>query len=254
MDIKILIATHKQYPMPDNEIYVPLHVGREGKNDLGYLSDNTGDNISAKNPAFCELTGIYWAYKNFDCEIIGLCHYRRYFRSIKHNHENKFDNLLTATEIENIMLGYDIILPKKDFLYFWNIKTHYRDTHHIEDLDLTRKILSEKYPEYLNSFDTVMKQHTIHFYNMFIMKKTDFDRYCSWLFDILFEVENRANIENYTNYQKRIYGFLTERLFNVWIYHNQLRVYKNPVFAMEPLGMDKQVKRVIKRKLTGKEE
>ncbi|MBQ7883295.1 MAG: DUF4422 domain-containing protein [Phascolarctobacterium sp.] len=79
MDIKILVATHKKYWMPEDEVYLPLHVGRDGKEDLGYMGDNTGDNISDKNASYCELTGLYWAWKNLDCEYIGLCHYRRYF-------------------------------------------------------------------------------------------------------------------------------------------------------------------------------
>ena len=48
MNIKIIVATHKKYKMPDDKIYMPLHVGREGKSDLGYQGDNTGDNISLK--------------------------------------------------------------------------------------------------------------------------------------------------------------------------------------------------------------
>ena len=50
MDIKILVATHKPYWMPDDDVYLPLHVGREGKQYLGFIGDNTGDNISIKNP------------------------------------------------------------------------------------------------------------------------------------------------------------------------------------------------------------
>lgn len=68
MDIKILVATHKKYWMPKDEIYLPIHVGKKGKDDLGYIGDDTGDNISIKNPNYCELTGLYWAWKNMDCE------------------------------------------------------------------------------------------------------------------------------------------------------------------------------------------
>ena len=74
MDIKILVAAHKKYWMPDDDVYMPLHVGAEGKASLGYTPDNTGDNISAKNPNYCELTGLYWAWKNLECQYIGLCH------------------------------------------------------------------------------------------------------------------------------------------------------------------------------------
>ena len=64
--VKIIIATHKLYDMPQDDIYLPVHVGREGKDVLPYQPDNTGDNISDKNPSYCELTGLYWALKNLD--------------------------------------------------------------------------------------------------------------------------------------------------------------------------------------------
>ena len=84
--VKIVVATHKKYKMPKDEMYLPLHVGAAGKVDacgnpldLGYQKDNTGDNISGKNASFCELTGLYWAWKNLDADYIGLAHYRRHF-------------------------------------------------------------------------------------------------------------------------------------------------------------------------------
>lgn len=77
--VKIIIATHKKYRMPEDKMYVPVHVGAEGKNDLGYTKDNSGENISLLNPSFCELTGLYWAWKNLDYDYLGLAHYRRHF-------------------------------------------------------------------------------------------------------------------------------------------------------------------------------
>jgi len=79
MDIKIVTAVHKPYWMPEDRVYVPLHIGREGKQDIGFTGDNTGDNISEKNATFCELTGLYWAWKNLQAEYVGLVHYRRVF-------------------------------------------------------------------------------------------------------------------------------------------------------------------------------
>lgn len=60
MDIKIVIAAHKKYWMPNDPMYVPVHVGAEGKATIGYVGDNTGDNISGKNNMYRELTGMYW--------------------------------------------------------------------------------------------------------------------------------------------------------------------------------------------------
>ena len=79
MDIKILVAAHTKYWMPNNSVFLPIQVGAALHPALGYIPDTTGDNISAKNPNYRELTGLYWAWKNLDCEYIGLCHYRRYF-------------------------------------------------------------------------------------------------------------------------------------------------------------------------------
>ena len=74
-NIKVIVATHKEYKMPKDKLYLPLHVGAKGKQDLGYTKDDTKKNISEKNPFFCELTGLYWAWKNIDADYIGLVHY-----------------------------------------------------------------------------------------------------------------------------------------------------------------------------------
>ena len=67
---------------------------------IGYQPDNIGDNISSKNPSFCELTGLYWAWKNLDNEYLGLAHYRRHFKGSKKS-KDKFDNEISAFCKEN---------------------------------------------------------------------------------------------------------------------------------------------------------
>ena len=78
MKIKVIIAAHKQYLMPDKDCYLPVQVGSALHKAVGYTPDNTGDNISEKNPYYCELTGLYWAWKNLPADVLGLVHYRRY--------------------------------------------------------------------------------------------------------------------------------------------------------------------------------
>ena len=63
-NIKIFVCTHKKFEPPKDSIYVPIHVGKKGKTDLGYPGDDTGDEISEKNCYYSELTGLYWAAKN----------------------------------------------------------------------------------------------------------------------------------------------------------------------------------------------
>ena len=111
-DIKIIIAAHKKYDMPSDKMYIPVQVGSEGKKDIGYQRDNIGENISAKNPMYCELTGLYWAWKNLDADYIGLAHYRRHFKG-KNKSANIMDNVLSYKEASDLLDKHDILVTKK---------------------------------------------------------------------------------------------------------------------------------------------
>ncbi len=224
-DIKIIVATHKKYWMPSDPMYLPLHVGREGKENLGYTGDNTGDNISLKNKNYCELTGLYWAWKNLDADYIGVAHYRRHFVG-KSGGGNKRDKVITQVQLEQILKETDIVLPKPRNYYIETNYSQYVHAHHAEDLDVTREILDEKYPFYVKAFDESMKRTSGHRFNMFIMKKEFFRQYCEWLFDILFELEKRLDISNYSKNDARVFGFVSERLLDVWLDTNHIK-YKN---------------------------
>ncbi|MDG2941711.1 DUF4422 domain-containing protein [Exercitatus varius] len=219
-DIKIIIATHKQYFMPSDEMYLPLHVGKLGKQDLGYQGDETGENISAKNPSFCELTGLYWAWKNLPNDYLGLIHYRRFF-SVKRAAERRKQPLeslyLTSEEASKLLEQYDVIVPKRRNYYIETLYSHYANTLHAEHLDVTREIIAEKCGQFLESFDEVMKQRGGYMFNMFIMPKELLNDYCSWLFSILFELEKRIPAEQYSAFHARFYGRVSELLFNVWL-------------------------------------
>ena len=172
MEIKVIIAAHKQYPMPDKDCYLPVQVGRALHPDVGYIPDNTGDNISEKNPYYCELTGLYWAWKNLKADYIGLVHYRRHLangiRKLMFWKKNPFYAVLTEKEIRNILKKTDIILPAKRHYYIENLYSHYAHTHYEEHLILTRKIIEKRTPEYLDAYDHVMKQTSGHMFNMFV--------------------------------------------------------------------------------------
>lgn len=220
-NIKIIIATHKQYFMPSDDMYLPLHVGKSGKAELGYQGDDTGDNISVKNPNFCELTGLYWMWKNLPNDYLGLIHYRRFF-SVKSRSERS-KNLpletlyLTHEEASQLLSQYDVIVPIKRNYYIETLYSHYANTLHAEHLDVTREIITEKCGEYLASFDAVMKQRSGYMFNMFIMSKKLVNDYCSWLFPVLFELEKRIPLEQYSVFHARFYGRVSELLFNVWL-------------------------------------
>lgn len=251
MDIKILVATHKSYWMPEDDVYLPLHVGKEGKQELGYVGDNTGDNISKKNANFCELTGLYWAWKNFQCDYIGLCHYRRYFGSGSYGKsvESKHKAIFYRQDYEALLKQYDVILPKKRNYYIETVRSQYEHAHNKRDLDECERIIAEKYPEYSEAFTTVMGRRKLHILNMFAMKKELFDEYCAWLFDILFELEKRIDISEYDQYQARVFGFVAERLFNVWLEKQNLHIHESAIINLEQINWGKKIYSFIKRKV-----
>lgn len=247
MEIKILVATHKEYWMSEDKAYIPLHVGREGKPDLGYVGDNTGENISSKNANYCELTGLYWAWKNLDCEYIGLCHYRRYFSKGSIGKDKK-TAILHKDDYEKLLQKYDVLLPKKRNYFIETVRSQYEHAHNKRDLDEVEKIVQELYPEYSEVFTKVMNRTKLHILNMFVMEKDKFDEYCKWLFDILFELEKRIDISNYNQYEARVFGFLSERLFNVWLEKQNLNCCEVPVVFLEKQDWGKKIYEFLKRK------
>lgn len=253
MDIKILVAAHKKYWMPDDSVYMPLHVGAEGKNDLGYIKDNTGDNISSKNPNFCELTGLYWAWKNLKADYIGLVHYRRYFtRKEVRNIEKKKEQILTGAEWEKLLDSCSIIVADKRKYYIETNRSHYNHAHHREGLDITEEIIKEIYPEYHVAFSTVMNRTWAHMFNMFVMRKDYYDQYCQWMFAVLFELEKRLDISSYDAYEARVYGFVSELLLDVWIEKNKMPYTEQNVSFMEKQNWVKKGGAFLRRKIVGR--
>jgi len=250
-DIKIIVATHKKYKMPDDILYLPIHVGANGKKSIGYVGDNTGDNISYKNPSFCELTGLYWAWKNLDCQYLGLSHYRRHFKG-KRKNKNVFKNVISYEEVNKLLDETDIIVTKKREYYIESIYNHYAHTLHIETLDEARKIILEKFPEYLTAFDTCMKHTYMHAFNMFIMKRELLDEYCTWLFDILFEIENNLSDKEYDTFHARYPGRVSELLLDVWLTKNNYSYKEIPFIYMEKINWYKKITGFLKAKFFDK--
>lgn len=250
--VQILVATHKKYEMPKENYYLPIHVGKEGKENIGYIGDNTGDNISIKNPYYCELTGVYWAWKNLEADYIGLVHYRRQFKGKNRKINSLFDCILTKEEIDKLLEKNDIVLPKKRKYYIENLYDHYKHTMYVEPLDITKKIIEEKYPEYLDNFNKLHKRTSAHMFNMFIMNREYFNKYCEWLFDILEELEKRVDNSQYDSFHARFYGRIGELLLDIWIDTNKLNYVEVPVMSIEKVNWLKKGGSFLLAKFTGK--
>ena len=246
--------------MPADKMYLPVHVGAEGKKDsdgkdldLGYVKDNTGDNISLKNPSFCELTGLYWAWKNVDSDYIGLAHYRRHF-SLSKKSKDPFDNILTYDELAPLLSKYRVFVPKKRKYYIETLYSHYAHTHYAEHLDVTKEIIAEKYPEYTDSCNKVYNQTYGYMFNMMIMRKNLFQNYCEWLFNILFELEKRIgeSSKELSFFQGRFYGRVSEIIFNVWLDYqiksgtiSQKDIKEIPCIYTEKIDWNRKIKSFI---------
>lgn len=238
------VITHKKfnYSLPQN--YQTLLVGaNKNQNPDNYLADNTGDNISNKNKSFCELTGLYWIWKNTSDEKVGLSHYRRYFSNY---HQRKQLDLAVlfrgkATPVSTASLDQDLahvdwIVSQPERSGDGTIGENFAKYHHAKDLEITRKVLKEKYPEFVTAFDQTLASERGSFYNMFYTSREQLNSYCDWLFDILFEVEKKVDISSYSDYQQRLFGFLSERLLNVYLRSKDLKVSYRAVYQTDTMS------------------
>lgn len=216
-----MIATHKKCELPKDNIYLPVQVGKVLHPDLvldGYQPDNEGDNISEKNANYCELTALYWGWKNLNVDYVGIVHYRRYL-GVRHG-GNSMSFILNGDEARCLCSEYDIILPNKRRYYIETIFSHYKHTHDKSHLEKARAIIQNCSPEYIPAFDKVMKRRWAHMFNMFIMRKNLMDDYCTWIFPILFELEKNVNLNGLSSFDARLFGRISEFLLDVWILRN----------------------------------
>lgn len=240
-NIKIFICAHKEVPLPQHPYFLPIQAGASLHDHIvGYQPDDEGDNISIKNPHFCELTCHYWAWKNLkNVDIVGLNHYRRYFDFTKKWPQFSADKHFISTEkflkkkyefpdLEQILQKYDIILP---IARHWRVSNtqQYGDYHIAKDWEMLRQIIRERSPQYMTAFEETMDySNKAVGYNMFITHWEHFNAYSEWLFDILFEVERRVPpIDD--PIQSRIYGYMSERLINVFCKRHHLRIKHIPL-------------------------
>lgn len=275
IDIKIGVACHKPSELPKNELFLPIHVGAAlSDRQLGIQRDDEGDNISSKNPQYCELTAQYWLWKNVKADYYGLCHYRRFmcFNGDKTKQNNRFQIEASSLNSENIkrfgledskqmrkiIEKYDVITgmqqkvsnlytpygPKRTAIDHW--VAHDRALIMKKDLEAMFRILREVSPELYASAKKYMNGPYFSGFNCFVMKREFFDEMCNIEFEVLKRLEKEIDFKNYNQQLTRIYGFMAEIISSSYIYHlqkNGKRVlnvplvyfnYTDPVEKIEP--------------------
>lgn len=217
------------------EQFINIQCGRSltGKT-LDMQGDDTGDNISARNPYWSEITGLYWAWKHLSkVDFIGLASYRRFFNF---NFDTKNPvQLATQGESPRILqstLGNynsshfknaDVITPIP-YTYAYSIRKVCSMNYNDSDFHKLEALIREQHPEYLDAYiEHMYHNNKMIGHNMFIMNWADFQKFCSWVFSVLLEIEKRTQPENYPKNQVRIYGYMHELLLEVFILKNKMR-------------------------------
>ncbi len=227
----IFQVTHQEVCEKVSNFIVPIQVGnRESFEDL---RDNTADNIADKNQTYCELTALYWIWKNTNYRYIGICQYRRIL-------------LVKYRDITNILDSHDIIVPSS-VTFRKSVKEQYISVHVKSDWDIMIDTLREMYPDYYNSSKKVFSNNKLYPYNMFITNRELLNKYCEWLFNLLFIIEKRVgDVSTRDTYNQRYIGFLSERLFTLYILHNKLQIEECPVIFEKVIQKENRVETIIK--------
>lgn len=213
---RMFVVGHKPFDYYVDSEYMPIQVAKPfTKIDMGILSDDTGDNIANKNPNYCELTAMYWIWKNYsrqkNVRYIGMCHYRRYL--MMGDRSKPIDGDL----VDKLLSKCDFILPQligvEKSAREWFVKT----SGYAKDLDITEALLRKDYPEYVDAWVKRLAQDHGHYCNIMITSVENYNAYCEWMFEVLGKLEKLIDITGYTQNQARIFGFISEFLVDVWI-------------------------------------
>ena len=235
-------ATHKRTPHEGRlpEGYKIIHAGRAGKDDLGYLGDDTGDNISRLNPYLNEVTALYWLWKNTKHTTLGFCQYRRFFTTAD-NKNFFYDKILTADAALKILESYEIIVAK---VYIGRLQRELIRADCGRTLTtlaetIIRKHIQQTQPDYLDALDYVLNSKSFYRCNMFVTRRNIFDAYCKWLFSFLIdaieEFLSKADLGTTPPKRRRVMGYFAERMLTVWLIKNRLRINELNVMFIEDI-------------------
>lgn len=241
--VNILVCHHKEGEYISSKCIVPIQVGRKNSNvKLEYcVGDDTGDNISHKNKNWCELTALYWQWKNIDADYYGLFHYRRYL-SFKYSGDDVYNESSLSSDVINehgwddknvlnVCSKYDVITAPEFNIHPAGIPDmimssydFYAREHVKKDLDDIILIVKNKYNFFYESLVCSLSDKKCYFGNIQIMKKEYYFEYCEILFGILEEFEKNNDLDKYDSYQSRVYGFLAERISNAYLFYLKNKV------------------------------
>lgn len=239
--LSVLLVTHKELPYAlPKKPYLPLLAGAyiyaEKETQAlpsfvkKYQRDDEKENISVLNAYFSELTALYYAYRNLDTDYVGLVHYRRFFAKKQNFWQKCFSKkeknlpFMEEKEMLHLLEQGKIILPKKRNYCIESLYNHYAHTFDEAHLKKLRKVIEEQCSEDLPLFDKVLSRSSGYMWNMYVMPKQLSDAYCAWLFPLLFELYELMDLSSLSAFEKRLFGRLSELLFNVWLEKQKISI------------------------------
>ncbi len=251
-DVKIFVS-HRidiDSEIINNSMYIPVRCGAvfDKNKQATIVGDDTGDNISEKRMSFCEFTVQYWAWKNYDADFYGLCHYRRYLSFAEKQFKTDDFNMVYVPILTNryvrkyvinnkinvgeLIRKYDVVVSEyakveriptptgrqaKTVRNLWDL--HDEVFLKKSTIDLMLELIETQYPEYLNSAKEYLAGGLHRGFNCFVMRKELFERMCQLQFDLMFEIEQRLDTTGYTDTMKRTPAFIGEILYGIYIFH-----------------------------------
>lgn len=232
MTIYVCSHSRPEFKIQDKHIVQILVDQNEQTYSDHFLTDNSQDNISQKNGQYCELTAMYWIWKNDNAsEFKGLFHYSRYLdlreASMRDTEtpiflrtESSKDIYVSKSYCIEKMNSYDLILPKPinlKYKKFTNNREEFEksDNHDAKIYNIILNVIQKYFPEYIASFREMSASNYFYPCNIFIAKADIFDSYCEWLFDVLLRVEEKYGKPT----KDRQLGYIGERLLHVYFLH-----------------------------------
>jgi hypothetical protein len=253
----IYIVSHLRLKRTFDKDFRVIYVGPlsdpSSPDDFAVTDAIQSPHMADKNKSFCELTALYQMlnlHAPSKDELIGLVHYRRPFvqgpkwlcRIIRTTQKSKFTRgisnallanyTLTQSKAAVLLKDHDVIVPVPVHLKT-SVEERYMQMHVASDWEKLKRIIEVQQPDYLAAFEQLANGRSMYLYNMFVGRTELMHRYAKWLFPILESLETQIDISDRDTFQKRVFGFLAERLFNVFlIKHTELKVLHLPVVQL----------------------
>ena len=235
--LKIFCVYFDRRPIWQSDCIEPIQAGKARTGaGLGMLADDTGENISAENMRYGEMTAWYWVWKNYlpahpELTHIGFSHYRRFLdfagfchgktrRTTYRRFRRAFDRHYHGSEILAAIGDADLVMRGATDSGFATLREQYLDSHpkNIEDFDRFVALLHERHPECAATIDGVLKAGKLAMELQFVMTRELFVDFMDWTFSLCREFERRWSWSGPADGdQARAPAFLVERLFLVWL-------------------------------------